>query len=343
MAREYFCAYHSYLKSVEPLNDAECGRLFRSCLEYSMTGAEPELRGNEKFVWPMIQQQIDRDREKYNAFCEKQRGNIQKRWDTTVYGGKSGIPDDTKHTKTKAKEKEKEISANADLPTHTLPAADVERLESLHVPDDAGETQRIVCEELRDMGFDVRTEHPVPDRGDGHGGRIDVLATRDGKLLAIEIDRESPREKSIYKLMQCEADEKLILLRDANGDSKEFPDCPISTLSLICKPEKDAFDTFWEMYPRKVAKEKARSAFQRLPKRYYSPLFAGLKAQKQSEQWCRDGGQFIPYPATWLNQRRWEDRPPEVSAASPRRGTPYAQHEVGDLSHLCVDLDGGGA
>lgn len=106
--------------------------------------------------------------------------------------------------------------------------------------------------------------------------------------------------------------------------------------------EPDAFDTFWEMYPRKSAKEKARSAFKRIPKRDYSPLFAGLKAQKQSEQWCRDGGQYIPYPATWLNQRRWEDKPPEVIAASQRRGTPYAQHEVGDLSHLCVDLDGGG-
>jgi DnaD/phage-associated family protein len=43
MAREYFAAYHSYLKAVEPLNDAERGRLFTSCLSYSMTGVEPEL------------------------------------------------------------------------------------------------------------------------------------------------------------------------------------------------------------------------------------------------------------------------------------------------------------
>ena len=37
MAREYVCLYHSYLKSVEPLNDAERGRLFTACLTYSMT------------------------------------------------------------------------------------------------------------------------------------------------------------------------------------------------------------------------------------------------------------------------------------------------------------------
>ena len=111
MAREYVCLYHSYLKSVEPLNDAERGRLFTACLTYSMTGAEPDLRGNERFVWPTIREQIDRDTKKYSDFCKKHQENIRKRWDTTVYDGTSGIPDDTKHTKEKEKEKENILSS----------------------------------------------------------------------------------------------------------------------------------------------------------------------------------------------------------------------------------------
>lgn len=111
MSREYVCLYHSYLKSVEPLNDAERGRLFTACLTYSMTGAEPDLRGNERFVWPTIREQIDRDSKKYSDFCKKQQENIRKRWDTTVYDGTSGIPDDTKHTKEKEKEKENILSS----------------------------------------------------------------------------------------------------------------------------------------------------------------------------------------------------------------------------------------
>ena len=111
MAREYVCLYHSYLKSVEPLNDAERGRLFTACLTYSMTGAEPDLRGNERFVWPTIREQIDRDTKKYSDFCKKQQENIRKRWDTTVYDGTSGIPDNTKHTKEKEKEKENILSS----------------------------------------------------------------------------------------------------------------------------------------------------------------------------------------------------------------------------------------
>ena len=73
MAREYFCAYHSYRKSIETLTEAEVGRLFVACLEYSETGATPELRGSERHVFPTIREQIDRDRDKYEKKCEKNR------------------------------------------------------------------------------------------------------------------------------------------------------------------------------------------------------------------------------------------------------------------------------
>lgn len=105
MAREFFCAYHSYLKAIEPLNDAERGRLFTACIEYSISGVTSELRGNERFLFPSIKEQIDRDTEKYAKFCDKQRENIAKRWNTNVY---HRIPNDTKHTKDKEKEKDKD-------------------------------------------------------------------------------------------------------------------------------------------------------------------------------------------------------------------------------------------
>ena len=59
MAIEYFCCYHSYLEAMEQLNDAERGRLFTACLTYSKTGEAPELRGNERFVFPAFRSQID--------------------------------------------------------------------------------------------------------------------------------------------------------------------------------------------------------------------------------------------------------------------------------------------
>ncbi len=120
MALESFNAYHSYLKAIEPLNDAERGRLFTACLQYSMTGEAPELKGNERFVFPSMAAQIDRDKEKYASRCRKNSENISKRWSTTVYDGKNRIPTDTKHTKDKDKDKDKDIippiSPNGDIP-----------------------------------------------------------------------------------------------------------------------------------------------------------------------------------------------------------------------------------
>lgn len=85
MALNSFNAYHSYLKSIEPLNDAERGRLFTAMLEYSISGAAPELRGNERFVFPTMKEQIDRDIAKYEAKCARNRENGAK-------GGQANAP-----------------------------------------------------------------------------------------------------------------------------------------------------------------------------------------------------------------------------------------------------------
>ena len=78
MALESFNAYHSYLTAIEPLNDAERGRLFTALLTYSSTGEVPDLRGNERFVFPQMKWQIDRDKGNYNDFCARQSENGKK-------------------------------------------------------------------------------------------------------------------------------------------------------------------------------------------------------------------------------------------------------------------------
>lgn len=115
MAIEYFCCYHSYLEAMEQLNDAERGRLFTACLMYSKTGEVPELRGNERFVFPAFRSQIDRDNANYEEKCRKQSANARKRWDATACNGMPTNADNAKtkekakeKAKTKAKEKEKE-------------------------------------------------------------------------------------------------------------------------------------------------------------------------------------------------------------------------------------------
>lgn len=69
----------------------------------------------------------------------------------------------------------------------------------------------------------------------------------------------------------------------------------------------DAFERFWEAYPRKVGKKDARRSFDKLRGVKTETLLEAVERQKQSLQWQKDNGQYIPNPATWLNRGQWED------------------------------------
>jgi hypothetical protein len=76
------------------------------------------------------------------------------------------------------------------------------------------------------------------------------------------------------------------------------------------KPAQDntAFDTFWKAYPRKVAKPNALKAWNsKKLNESIDIILASLERWKASRDWTKDGGQFIPHPATWLNREGWND------------------------------------
>lgn len=82
------------------------------------------------------------------------------------------------------------------------------------------------------------------------------------------------------------------------------PDTP-----LYPPPRKTGFDRFWAAYPRKVGKQAARKSWSRLKPsaELTQRILDAVEYQKGSRQWRENNGQFIPNPATWLNQGRWED------------------------------------
>lgn len=76
----------------------------------------------------------------------------------------------------------------------------------------------------------------------------------------------------------------------------------------------DDFLQFWANYPRKEAKGAAVKAW-RTQKPPLDAVVAALRWQRTSADWCKDGGKFIPHPATYLNARRWEDERPGAKSA----------------------------
>ena len=83
----------------------------------------------------------------------------------------------------------------------------------------------------------------------------------------------------------------------------------------------ERFEIFWAIYPKKKSKQAALTAWKKLKpdEAFKQKIIAAVQKQKQWPEWQKDNGQYIPYPATWLNQRRWEDEGIVKATETPRR------------------------
>lgn len=70
------------------------------------------------------------------------------------------------------------------------------------------------------------------------------------------------------------------------------------------------FDEWWQVYPRHIARKDAEVAWASLAPsdELIDRILTATMAQTQTDAWTRDGGAFIPYPATWLRAERWNDQ-----------------------------------
>lgn len=90
--------YYDYAEHFELLSDEELGRLIRAMLLYDKEGTLPQFDGMLKMAFSFIKTQLDIDKQKFEKICERNRRNIQKRWENSTTTGTTGIPSDTKNT-----------------------------------------------------------------------------------------------------------------------------------------------------------------------------------------------------------------------------------------------------
>jgi hypothetical protein len=77
-------------------------------------------------------------------------------------------------------------------------------------------------------------------------------------------------------------------------------------INTIIKP--DGFDVFYKAYPRKVGKQAASKAFTKAKAHaILADILADIDRRVSNGEWTSEKAQYIPYPATYLNGKRWED------------------------------------
>src|SRR5688572_14062117 len=82
----------------------------------------------------------------------------------------------------------------------------------------------------------------------------------------------------------------------AAGDEQPNPDAP-----------KVTFDDFWRAYPRKQARVEAEKAWRQIVGERYPYMILAIKRAKETDQWQRNSGQYIPMPASYLRGKRFDD------------------------------------
>jgi hypothetical protein len=152
-----------------------------------------------------------------------------------------------------------------------------------------------------------------------NGGKI----PEDAKFLQRKLGLEKPPDLKSFVNQAL-----LIPEQNASTALADCKQCDSDALAFARSQEKrreeaetecarEAFEAFWQCYPRKVAKQEAEKAWAKLHPANgdFERIMGALENHKTSSRWREDGGQFIPHPATWLNQRRFDD---ELVVPKPR-------------------------
>lgn len=96
-------------------------------------------------------------------------------------------------------------------------------------------------------------------------------------------------------------------VNQSNQSNKNKRESPAGDGAVTAQEQR--FINFWSLYPKKVGKKAAEAAWKRLKPdaELHDRIMTAIGRARVTEQWTREGGRYIPNPATWLNQGRWDD------------------------------------
>ena len=123
------------------------------------------------------------------------------------------------------------------------------------------------------------------------------------------------REQNRLRKQKQRASQKLLpdMSRDSHGTVTQChaTDIEEDKDKELEKDKEDIypFDEFWKAYPKKKAKEAARKAWIKLKpnETLGKEIIQAVIESAKTKDWLKENGKYIPYPATYLNGKRWED------------------------------------
>lgn len=163
------------------------------------------------------------------------------------------------------------------------------------------------------------------------------------KAELCEVKAWQPYEVDGEAYIHCDKFEDYQTFKNDRGRIAEYPQ-PLESAGIQGNPPESyklskekrskesengiPFSEFWNLYPKKVSKKQAEKAWRKVLPSEHTRIFEDVARRARSPEWQKDRGQFIPYPATYLNGERWKDQvdtsppiPPPRKCAGCGKGT----------------------
>lgn len=227
------------------------------------------------------------------------------------------------------------ISARAKgLHTYLMTLPDgwqVNRLEVFTHFSEGRDAMNKAFKELQDAGYIVKKQQ---GRETGKFGAVEYHI-----LESITADWKTVNGKPVTGKPLTENPQ--LLNTEEVSTEKKTPKAPRGVGENIAEiAERDAaFSAFYAAYPKKRGKPQAQKAFikhyKNLPPA--PELLHILDQLKKTEQWQKQNGQFIPYPASWLNAEGWNDDIPEPWVDPEKKAAAAAGATKDVFWHVCPD------
>jgi len=158
----------------------------------------------------------------------------------------------------------------------------------------------------------------------------------DGGVSTPENPQSRVEESRVEDSTICAPDDAQEDTHDAPMDKPSPKSGPRSPFKS--RRQEQLFDQFWAQYPRKKSKGQAERAWVKIAPddALFAQIIEGLERARKSRDWIKDAGAYIPYPATWLNAKGWEDDYQEVNGSgNAHRGhQPYTEDDGYDWDKL---------
>lgn len=140
-----------------------------------------------------------------------------------------------------------------------------------------------------------------------HRERQKTLKKQNDKTKKDDVTNKNPQCNENVTLPNVTCNKNVTL--EEEGEEEEELEKELIPPLTPPRGKVSGFENFWKSYPKKRSRGQAEKAWQALKpnEQLQDRILSALERAKTSADWQKDSGQFIPYPATWIRAKGWED------------------------------------